>query len=533
MNKYDYALKSIAYLLVLGLLLGNSSLFAQSVVWTGNVDSDWANPANWQPNEVPVKGYTATVTGSPLGGNFPVYAGAPVIDYTVQNFGTITFNSFIYNEGTIINFNGGKMISNIFFANAGEVFYNNDGQFDNNGIFENFGRFRNTAAAVFNNATGAAVNNYGSFTNFGPVNNDGFWGNFGAMFSSGSFRNFGTIDNRSTFDNGFGSQFSNEQSATINNISGQFSIDGVFRNNGQARINNSAELSMLTASDVDNQSTIVNDGIIRNSSKSLVNNSTINNNGEWVNEDASNFENNSLFANNGAVENAACARWIQNATQTVSGTFLNEGGLVYEINGQVNVSGGEFGYEFSDLSQTAPPVPGCRAGVVVQLDENGQGSLQIDDIDKGAYGNCGAQIVNRTITPSTFTTADLGSQAVVLFVEDEFGLSATCEAVVEVLEFVPPITAVDDPNIDLNCPSDITVQTSPGATFAAANWVEPTGSSSCNTNTGGGNGQPICPGLVQNSGFEDGLTGYNNWRNTTIRTDLSDVYAGSKAAKIG
>ncbi|MFK7934385.1 MAG: lectin-like protein, partial [Saprospiraceae bacterium] len=532
MNKYIYALKTIGYLLVFGLFLGNNSAFTQSVVWTGDVDSDWTNSANWQPNEVPTAGYTATVTGNPQGGNFPIYAGDPVIDFTIQNFGTITFNSFIYNEGTIINFNGGQMISNNFFANAGEVLYNNDGQFDNNGIFENFGQFRNTAAATFNNATGAAVNNYGSFTNFGPINNDGFWGNFGAVFSSGSFNNYGTIDNRGSFDNGFGSVFNNEQNATVSNVKGQFMVNGTLRNNGSASINNGAKLLFLTASNVDNQSSINNSSEVSNSSKTFANNGSITNTGEWSNEDASEIANNTTFSNNGTVLHNTCARWIQNSTSTIGGTFLNEGGLVYEINGQVNVSGGEFGYEFSDLTQTAPPVPGCRAGVVVQLDENGQGSLQVDDIDKGAYGNCGAQITARTITPNTFTTADIGSKIVTLFVEDEFGLSSTCDATVQVLEFVPPIVAVDDPDIDLDCPTDIVLQTAPGADFVAVDWTEPTGTSNCNTGGSGGD-DPVCPGLVQNAGFEDGLTGYGNWGNTTIRTDLSDVYSGSKSAKIG
>ena len=67
------------------LLFTTACLSAQSV-WTGDVDTDWDNPGNWSAG-VPTPGSFVTIPGTPSGGNFPIFTGGPIIDFTIQNAG--------------------------------------------------------------------------------------------------------------------------------------------------------------------------------------------------------------------------------------------------------------------------------------------------------------------------------------------------------------------------------------------------------------------------------------------------------------
>ena len=145
----------ILYTLILSTLI--CGMLSAQTVWTGNVDSEWNDAGNWSAG-VPTTGTIATIPGSPAGGNFPVYSGSPVIDFTIQNAGSITFDDFVYNNGTIINFTAGTLLNNNnYFVNAGSVIFDNDGTFTNTGTFENFGTFDNAASAIFNNAVDASL----------------------------------------------------------------------------------------------------------------------------------------------------------------------------------------------------------------------------------------------------------------------------------------------------------------------------------------------------------------------------------------
>lgn len=474
MNKLNKILFTRLYLSTLFVC---SFLLLQAQVWTGNVDTDWDNPANWNNNQVPTSGSIVTVPGSATNGNFPVFEGGPIIDYTIQNAGVITFNSFVFNTGTIINFNVGQLVSNNFFVNAGKVVFDNDGHFDNNGVFENYGEFDNAASAIFNNYS--IYNNYGIFRNFGNFNNSGSFNNTGTFSSTQTFTNDGSMSNFGTFDNVFASTFNNNSGASIVNNNGAiFTSNGTFENT--STLQNEGEVIINFGGTLHNRGDINNNQQFTNSGK-IYNNSPFQNNGILRNNDAAFFENNDVLQNNGTIDHGICAKFIQQANNTIGGIFENNGGLIYVLAGAVNVTGGEFGYEFTDLNQTAPPVPGCKANVQVSLDEAGVAVVQVDDIDRGAYGNCGAQITDRTVTPNTFGVADIGQQVVTLSVTDEFNLTATCDAVIQILEYVAPLAATDDPDIDMSCPNDITLTTLPGANTAVASWTEPTGTSNCSS----------------------------------------------------
>ncbi len=445
------------------------SLNAQTI-WTGDVDTDWNNPGNWSAG-IPTSGMTVTIPGSPTNGNFPVYSGNPVIDFTIQNAGTITFDDFVYNNGTIVNFNIGTLVNNNnYFVNAGSVVFDNDGSFTNTGTFENFGTFDNAASATFTNASGATLINQGLFRNNGAFENNGIIINNGMLRSTDDLQNNSTIENYGFIENPFGSVATNSAGSSINNYAGsEFGHNGTFQNDGS--ISNDGRFEVQNAGVFTHDGSFSNNGHLEISGE-LINNTTLINNGTAKVNNAGTLNNKSNFANNGSMETAICGTIIQNSSTNISGPVLHDG-IIYQLQGSVDFTNVEFGEVFSDLSQTKPPVPGCKSGGFVQLDENGAGTLALEVVDKGGYGQCGASIVTKTLSQTEYTLADLGAQNVTLTVEDDQGNTASCVATIFIVEYVPPIVAVDDPDIDFACPSDITVTPEAGAAVVEVSWTEP------------------------------------------------------------
>ncbi len=445
------------------------SLNAQTV-WTGNIDSDWMNPNNWSAG-VPTTGMIVTIPGTPIGGNFPVYSGSPVLDFTIQNAGSITFDDFVYNNGTIINFTSGTLVNNNnYFVNAGSVVFDNDGTFTNTGTFENFGIFDNAASANFTNADGASLINHGLFRNNGLLDNNGTITNYGNIRSTNDFQNAGSIINYGNIENPFGSVFTSDSGANVDNKNGS-----VFAHNGT--LNHNGDFTNDGVLEIQNAGDFVNDGLLLNNndlqvSGRLLNNNTVTNNGYTTINDAGTLDNKSAFNNNGTIETKICGAIIQDSPVDIAATVLHDG-IIYEIQGNVDETILEFGEVYNDLNQTKPPVAGCKSGAIVQLDENGQGTLDLDLVDKGSYASCGATVASRTLSQDQFTIDDLGAQSVTLTIEDNLGISSTCDAVIFVVEFVPPIEPIDDEDIDFACPEDITISPQPGEAIVSVSWDEP------------------------------------------------------------
>ena len=97
---------------------------AQTTIWLGG-SSDWNDAANWSAG-VPATGFLVTIPSTPPNGaNFPVYAGAPLIDFDIQIFGgSLTIDAVVYNIGSMVNSGGGTIINNQIFVNAGMVQFN-------------------------------------------------------------------------------------------------------------------------------------------------------------------------------------------------------------------------------------------------------------------------------------------------------------------------------------------------------------------------------------------------------------------------
>jgi subtilisin-like proprotein convertase family protein len=82
--------------------------------------------------------------------------------------------------------------------------------------------------------------------------------------------------------------------------------------------------------------------------------------------------------------------------------------------------------------------------VTVQLDANGNGSITAAQIDNGSNDPCGIQSV--TVSPTSFTCANVGTNNVVLTVTDNYGNVATCTGTVTVEDNIAP-TAICQPVI--------------------------------------------------------------------------------------
>ncbi len=462
---------------LLFLLLG-TGVFAQTSVWTGDVDTDWSNSANWSGG-VPTTGYTAIVPGAPQGGAFPVYEGGYLIDYTIQNGGTLTFNTVIYNIGVIINFDGGMVNSNELFINAGSITFDNDGEFKSYSSLENYGIIDNAASGALEIVSGS-FNNYGSVTNFGNVSNlsGTSINNYGVIESVATLTINGSFDNYGTLNSAVGSTLILNGSGYLTNHNNAY-FECTCDLSNSSTITNNGKMQVNFSSNFDNDNTLLNNGTL-GLSGNLVNDGTFENNSTINILDAGVLTNNTSFSNNGSIDLTICGTIVQNATGNIGGTILSDG-LIYEINGTVNDTNLEFSETFTDISQKKKPIAGCKPNVFVQLPESGSIAIPTTTIDKGSYGSCGAQLTSVTVTPSSFTLADIGQQVVTLDIEDEFGFTSSCDAVITVLEFQEPIAATDNPNIEATCAQDISIIALPGAVSASATWTEPTATTTCST----------------------------------------------------
>ena len=472
-------------------------LFAVSVqsqtttIWLGG-STDWDDPTNWSEG-IPESGFTVTIPGTPPNGNnFPVYSGGPLIDYTIQSFGgSITFNSVVYNTGSIINSGGGSVVNNSVFINAGMVtFNNNDGTFLNNGTVDNYGTLNNAGTSILENPVGSVFNNYGNIDNFGTINNGGDLLNNGDLVSTSTILNNGTITNNGFLNVAFGGTFTNEVGGNIVSTSGSFvEINTAFTNAGTITSDGSWFIQVGSTL-FDNSGSFTSNG--RLDLSGLLNNTgTMVTNDEMFINDSGKLENDNIFTNNGTITLSICGQIIQNANNNIAGTILNDG-IIYVLNGSVTVTSNlDFGSEFTALNQRKAPDTKCRSGMFVFLDENGQGSITIDAVDKNSFGFCGAAIVDRTLSQSTFTVADLGVNELTLTTTDNFGESSSCNSFITVIDYFPPVVPVDDPDIDFACPADITVTPPAGGSSEVASWTEPTATTTCTGGTPGG-GEPSC-----------------------------------------
>ena len=121
--------------------------------------------------------------------------------------------------------------------------------------------------------------------------------------------------------------------------------------------------------------------------------------------------------------------------------------------------------------EPTPPTALCQPYTAV-LDATGHATVTAANVDNGSSDNC--TIASRTVTPSTFTCANKGSNTVTLTVTDPSGNSASCQTTV---------TVVDNTSPTITCPANIAnVPTEPGTCAAHVNPGTATATDNCDSN---------------------------------------------------
>ena len=96
--------------------------------------------------------------------------------------------------------------------------------------------------------------------------------------------------------------------------------------------------------------------------------------------------------------------------------------------------------------------------ITVQLDATGSVTIVAADVDNGSADLCGA--VTLSITPDTFTCANIGDNTVTLTVTDASGNPTTATATVKVEDTTAPIVAVKNITVQLDATGNATIQAS-------------------------------------------------------------------------
>jgi len=124
------------------------------------------------------------------------------------------------------------------------------------------------------------------------------------------------------------------------------------------------------------------------------------------------------------------------------------------------------------VNDEEPPQAVCQS-ITVQLDASGNVSIAAADVDGGSTDACG--IASLSVSPDSFTCADVGDNSVTLTVTDVNGNVSTCTATVTVEDNLAPT---------ITCPADVTVNADAGTCAATGVALgQPTTSDNCGVAT--------------------------------------------------
>ncbi|CAM3500744.1 M36 family metallopeptidase [Aequorivita lipolytica] len=107
------------------------------------------------------------------------------------------------------------------------------------------------------------------------------------------------------------------------------------------------------------------------------------------------------------------------------------------------------------INDTEVPVANCAAPFTIQLDSNGMASIAAADINNGSTDNCA--IASLSVSPSSFTCANVGPNNVILTVTDVNGNSSTCTAVVTVEDNVAPTAVCQNITVQLDASGNVSI----------------------------------------------------------------------------
>jgi hypothetical protein len=445
------------YAVIICMMVAISS-FAQTI-WTGSINNDWNNNANWTAN-APTTGVLAVVIASP---NNPVISSSLTVDFQIQNFATITLNADVINNGTINNFGSSLIINNAEITNSAGHTITNNGQFLNNGVFINQGSIlgsgvgviKNAVGAVFNNNSGATIQNFAMIDNFGTLNNDGGILNFSV------FENYGEVFNNGSLTQGVGGVFNNLSGAVLHN-NGGINNSGAINNNAGGTINNNDFIQNNSKGAINNEGSLINISVI-------INAGFFENGGVLTNDDSFTNDFGAYLLNTGNIQNNSCATFKQFTANPIGPDFTNNG-IVYQIAGAGNVSvTGGTGEVLNDINQLPVPMANCQ-DIFVVLDAAGNATIEPLDIDNSSSaGYC--FLTDFQININTFTCANVGPNPVTLTVTDAFGFTDFCTANVIVVDGTSPVIT--------NCPLNQIINLDAGECAAFVGFSDPTVTDIC------------------------------------------------------
>lgn len=116
-----------------------------------------------------------------------------------------------------------------------------------------------------------------------------------------------------------------------------------------------------------------------------------------------------------------------------------------------------------NIQNSFPTIASCQSSLTVSIDPLiGLGQIEANQVDNGSTSNCGN--VSLSLDQDSFNCNEIGSNTVMLTVENELGNTATCSTTVIVQA---PISNMFD------CPEDLSLTASPNADGAIVSWMPP------------------------------------------------------------
>jgi hypothetical protein len=98
------------------------------------------------------------------------------------------------------------------------------------------------------------------------------------------------------------------------------------------------------------------------------------------------------------------------------------------------------------VQDNTPPVANCH-NATIYLDASGHAVLTAAQVNNGSTDNCG--IASVTVSPASFTCANVGTNPVTLTVTDVHGNVSTCTASVTVVDNIPPTVSCKNVTVTL------------------------------------------------------------------------------------
>lgn len=155
--------------------------------------------------------------------------------------------------------------------------------------------------------------------------------------------------------------------------------------------------------------------------------------------------------NNGSSDNCSIASLsVSPNTFTCSNVGANSVTLtVTDVNDNVSTCSSTV-----TVQDNVAPVAICH-DVTVQLDAAGNASVTAAQVDNGSYDNCA--IASITVSPNTFTCANVGSNSVTLTVTDVNGNMSTCGSTVTVQDNIAPTAVCKNVTVQLDASGNVSI----------------------------------------------------------------------------